>query len=99
MGESSCYLPTTTHYATTLNNKRGHHPLPSINYIARKLSALSNLAVPELDDSPIASGDAAACGVSLLIREVGMPEISFIKCNLKSHGRVLLPILAITNFE
>lgn len=43
---------------------------------ARKLSALSNLAVPELDDSPIASGDAAACGVSLLIREVGMPEIS-----------------------
>ena len=45
------------------------------NYNARKLSALSSLAVPELDDSPIASGEAATWDDSLF-REVGKPEIS-----------------------
>lgn len=43
--------------------------------VPRKLSALSSLAVPELDDSPIASGEAAVWDDSLF-REVGMPEIS-----------------------
>ena len=48
----------------------------ALNYSARKLSTLSSLAVPELDDSPIASGEAAICGDSLFI-EVGRPEISW----------------------
>lgn len=46
------------------------------NYSARKLSGLSSLAVPELDDSPIASGEAATCADDSLFREVGIPEIS-----------------------
>nr|ACU14427.1 unknown [Glycine max] len=50
----------------------------TLNYSARKLSVLSNLAVPVLDDSPIASGDAAFYSDSLF-KEEGIPEISFIK--------------------
>lgn len=45
------------------------------SYSPRKLSALSSLAVPELEDSPIASGEAALCDDSFF-REVGIPEIS-----------------------
>lgn len=44
--------------------------------LPKTLSGLSSLAVPELDDSPIASGEAAAWDDSLF-REVGIPEISW----------------------
>lgn len=56
----------------TLNSKG---PLFAPNYSARKLSGLSSLAVPELDDSPIASGEAAI-GDDSLFSEVGIPETS-----------------------
>ncbi|GKE45773.1 heat intolerant 4-like protein, partial [Tanacetum coccineum] len=39
------------------------------------IPSLSSLAVPELDVSPIASGDAATCDVSLF-SEAGIPDIS-----------------------
>lgn len=49
------------------------------NQRALKLSTLSSLAVPELEDSPSGSGEVAALEASLLFRDVGSPEISYQK--------------------
>jgi len=46
-----------------------------VDYSARKLSALSSLAVPELEDSPIASGEDAT-GNGSLLKVDGIPDIS-----------------------
>ncbi|KAL8151742.1 hypothetical protein V2J09_021550 [Rumex salicifolius] len=46
------------------------------DYSARKLSALSSLMVPELDDSPMASGEVATGSGGTLFNELGIPEIS-----------------------
>lgn len=53
------------------------HNFRSLVYSARKLSALSSLAVPELDEPPIASGDFAT-GKDSGFRVVGIPDISWI---------------------
>ncbi|KAH0852589.1 hypothetical protein HID58_093888 [Brassica napus] len=67
--------------------------------ICYEVRRLGNLAVPELEDSPSGSGEVAALEASLLFREVGNPEISFMRCSLMSVGRVWLPMQAIANLE
>lgn len=64
------------------------------NYSARsrKLSVLSSLAVPELDDSPIASGEAALWAESFF-REVGIPEISWRMKGVITRGKYKLTYL------
>lgn len=48
---------------------------PNSPHLSALSAFLSSLAVPELDDSPIESGEAAAWDETLL-REVGSPDIS-----------------------
>ncbi|KAM1810180.1 hypothetical protein ACFX12_026974 [Malus domestica] len=65
----------TTGYEKALTIKQLTVTTSDYSNRSRKLSVLSSLAVPELDDSPIASGEAALWDASFF-REVGIPEIS-----------------------
>lgn len=73
---------------------------PSSAYIKQKPSDDVSvfLELPELEDSPTPSGGLTIRAGSFF-RTVGIPEISFIKCNLKSQGLAWFPIHAITNLE